>query len=93
METQTHPCPACSGKGQFMAHHNTGADSSGHYWEDVNCLLCKGVGVIDQDRMDKYLWGQRMKKIRMELGISLMDLSRRTGFSSAQISAFEWGRD
>lgn len=85
-------CPTCDGKGSFLAHHNTGVDSRWHCWADVECLLCKGEGVIDQARMDKYQWGQRMRKIRMGLGLSLMELSKRTGFSPAQISAFERGR-
>lgn len=85
-------CPKCNGDMGSNCHHNTGEDRSGHYWAWVNCDLCKGAGTVSCETLEDFLWGQRMRKIRIGMGVSIMDLSRKTGFSPAEISNFEWGR-
>lgn len=40
-------CECCNGAGKTGAHHNTGFDSSGHFWTESECPACKGSGKID----------------------------------------------
>lgn len=43
-------CPECNGTGIIKnVHHNTGYNSRHHYWGDVKCFRCSGVGLVDDE--------------------------------------------
>lgn len=45
--TNSVECECCRGSGKTTLHHNTGIDSSGHFWSESECPACKGSGKID----------------------------------------------
>lgn len=90
-------CPACNSKKPepTLAHHNTGPDSSGHYWSMVTlkCDVCdsdpKGATKEDCERWGR---GQDMRKDRLDRGVSLYHEALSLGISSADLSALERGK-
>lgn len=92
MSEKMHECPACKGAGEFMAHHNTGEDSSGHFWANVECRLCQGEKVVSGTTMQNVMFGKYMRADMQKRGLSLFDVSKIFGLSTAEMSSVLLGR-
>ena len=90
-------CPACQGKKPepTPAPHNTGPDSSGHYWSMVTltCGVCDSdpLGATRED-VERWAHGNKMRAEREARGEILYYAAKRMGISSAALSAIEWGK-
>jgi len=90
-------CPACGSKKPepTPAHHNTGPDSSGHYWSMVTlkCDVCDSdpKGATRED-CDRWAVGNLRRAERMERGVSLYHEAKALGISSSELSAIERGK-
>lgn len=90
-------CPACHSikPEPTPAHHNTGQDSSKHYWSMVTlkCDVCDSdpKGATKED-CERWAHGQRLKKLRIDGEESLRDAAEKLCISSAELSAIERGK-
>lgn len=85
-------CVKCGGKGKSMVHHNTGADSSGHYWRELSCSYCDGTGDMSDMQMQKIEDGVAQRKARQAKGETLSEAAFRMGVCISAISAIENGK-
>ncbi len=90
--TDLHTCPSCKGAGEFMTHHNTGLDSSKHYWDKVPCSLCKGEKKVSAMVMANVINGQSMRRHMRKHGLSLIDAAKINGISVSEMSSVLCGR-
>lgn len=84
-------CPKCGGQGSSTCHHNTGLDSSGHYWAEKECRLCRGAGTVSDAVLAQVAEGQRLQARRRARGESLLGAARRMGITTAAVSQVEQG--
>lgn len=82
-------CPLCNGEKGSICHHNTGLDSSRHYWGWADCLTCKGTGTVDIQTLSNIEIGKKLRLARLYAGLSLMDAANKYGVSPATISGIE----
>ena len=86
-------CPDCKGSGIIKnVHHNTGYNSRNHYWGDVKCFRCNGVGLVDDEMAQWIKDGQDMRKEREIKRIPFWVMAERLGMTCAELSAIENGR-
>lgn len=84
-------CPRCDGGGQTFAFVNMG-DEAG-YVGPVNCMVCKGTGLITDEHMSRIIAGRAAREARQARGETLMQAARRKGVSALEISRFERGEN
>lgn len=89
MSKTIHTCPACVGKKGSVCHHNTGIDSSKHFWAWSDCFVCKGTGEVDSEIVENIAIGKKLRTARIASGLSLMDAARKYGVSPVTISGIE----
>ena len=70
-------CPLCNGEKGSICHHNTGLDSSRHYWGWADCLTCKGTGTVDIQTLSNIEIGKKLRLARLYAGLSLMDAANK----------------
>lgn len=85
-------CPGCGGEKTALAHFNTGADSSQHYWAKAPCPTCQGEGVVTQQHWDAIQHGKQLRAERRARQETLFDAARRMGISTPELSRLESGR-
>jgi hypothetical protein len=91
-------CPSCSGKGQNMAHINTGEDSSKHTVRPVTCGRCAGTGKVTQEQLDLQAKAKALgrawydKQLHNCGGNMMMDVARFWGLKASDISSIRQGR-
>lgn len=90
--TDLHTCPSCKGAGEFMAHHNTGLDSSKHYWAEVPCSLCKGEKQVTAMVLANVVNGQSMRRHMQKHRLTLSDAAKINGISVSEMSSVLCGR-
>lgn len=90
--TDLYTCPTCKGAGEFMAHHNTGLDSSKHYWDKVTCSLCRGEKQVSSTVLANVVNGQSMRKHMHKQGVTLREAARFHGISVPDMSSVLCGR-
>lgn len=89
MSQPLHTCPICAGKKGSECHHNTGPDSSEHYWGWSECMICKGAGEVDSDTIKNIEVGKMLRAARIAAGLSFIDAAKKYGVSPATISGIE----
>lgn len=85
-------CIKCGGKGKLVVHHNTGLDSSGHYWEELSCGFCAGTGDMSDEQFETIQNGIAQRKARQARGETLSEAATRMGICISSVSAVENGR-
>lgn len=85
-------CIKCGGKGESMAHHNTGIDSSGHYWRAIPCSFCSATGEMSDEQFETIQDGIAQRKARQARGETLSEAATRMGICISSVSAVENGR-
>ena len=91
MQPDLITCPICKGQRGGNAHHNTGLDSTGHYWAWVQCRMCNGMGTITQQDQLRISNGLLLRAERMKNRVSLLEAAREKGISPAELSRIECG--
>ena len=90
--TDQNTCPHCKGEKGANCHHNTGTDSSKHYWAWVDCSLCNGTGTVVNEVIKRIKLGKLLAAARRSSGMTLAETRKLFNTSSAKISAVETGR-
>lgn len=85
-------CIKCGGKGKSVVHHNTGLDSSGHYWKELSCGFCSGTGDMSDEQFETIHNGIAQRKARQARGETLSEAASRMGICISSVSAVENGR-
>lgn len=89
-------CAACNGNHTRTGpvHHNTGPDSSGHYWTEETsiCHVCEGRGWNYLARQAAYLEARRSRDARVARGETMYDAALRLGIRTSELSGHESGR-
>ena len=86
-------CHECNGTGIIKnVHYNTGYSSRHHYWGDVKCFRCNGVGLVDDEMTQWIKDGKEIREGMQLRGIPLWEMAERLGMTSAELSAIENGR-
>lgn len=75
-----------------MMHHNTGSDSSKHFWWPVKCELCKGSGLVTARQIDAVEKGLSLRTELREAGITMYELHKVKGIAPAETSSVLMGR-
>lgn len=86
-----YPCPTCNGTRKSVVFVNTGADRKGHYTEVRTCDRCLGAGMVSQDVIDAIEYGKRLRKARIDKGLTLRQVAASEGVSTALVSRRELG--
>lgn len=83
-------CPTCLGEKEVFAItvKSSGERGTGM----VRCVTCGGSGEVSADYPVRLAEGRSFAKQRIERGENLFECSRRLGVSTAELSAFENGR-
>ncbi len=88
----THKCPSCNGEGGSLCHHNTGADSSKHFWAKFKCTLCKGAGWVTTKTIANVKAGKRLQSDMHKQGKTLSQVATAFGVSVPEMSSVYRGR-
>ena len=87
--SETNVCPSCKGEGSSVQHHNTGPDSSGHFWAAVKCTLCKGE---TNKTITTVKAGKKLQKAMRKRGMTLIQAAASFGISAGEMSSVYRGR-
>lgn len=90
--SETNVCPSCKGEGSSVQHHNTGPDSSGHFWAAVKCTLCKGEGSVTNKTIATVKAGKKLQKAMRKRGLTLIQAAASFGVSAGEMSSVYRGR-
>lgn len=91
VEPNLYRCPTCKGERQSFVFVNTGLDSSQHYSEIRQCDRCMGAGYVSKAVIDAIENGKRLRKARVDRGLTLREAALQEGVSVATISKREYG--
>jgi len=84
-------CTDCKGTGILNnVHHNMG--DKPHYWGDMKCFRCNGVGVVPDEMAQWIKEGKDFRKARETENMPLWVMAEKLGMTSAELSAIENGR-
>ncbi len=82
-------CPSCAGKGKVYGFIDY-ADGSGSAGE-MDCSRCKGRGFVPDEQKDWIVSGEKIRKTRINWGITLRQRAKQLGISASELSKMERG--
>lgn len=92
-DDQAVTCPCCQGhRKAFVTGIVYAEGHSGPYCDFIDCFMCKGSGVVAKRRLFWMEEGQRIRRRRIDAGITLLDASRAAGMKPSEWSTIESGR-
>lgn len=84
-------CPTCNGRKELFAFVNRG--DKPHYSGYVVCQVCKGSGVITDEKMGRMIAGKAAREARVARGETLRQAAVRKNTTASEISRFERGEN